>query len=249
MELSLSQALWSFLQPSSLLLLLLAASIRYRRLLWLVLALCLALATTPLADYILWPLEHHYSRAAPADDATILVLGGAEDYRATAASGQAQTNAAAERMIAFWAWVKQGGHEVVYIDVPPPSGLAPIVADIGAQLQLAQSPQAYLALSASNSCDSPSAAQKVLPIAPDGRFALLTSAWHMPRAMLTFKTQWPQAHFVAVPVDYRAVLQPFWRWDFVGGLARLDLAAREYAGLLYYRLNGCSNHLWPQEQL
>lgn len=74
---------------------------------------------------------------------------------------------------------------------------------------------------------------------PGERWLLITSAWHMPRAVGCFR----QTGFTveAVPVDYRTK-----GWGDVlhvhgfasDGLLQLDLAAKEWIGLVAYRLAG-----------
>jgi uncharacterized SAM-binding protein YcdF (DUF218 family) len=78
------------------------------------------------------------------------------------------------------------------------------------------------------------------------RWLLITSAYHMPRAIGAFR----QAGFEveAWPVDYRTrgkadLARPF---DKVSeGLRRVDVASREWAGLFAYRLTGRSDALFP----
>jgi uncharacterized SAM-binding protein YcdF (DUF218 family) len=83
-------------------------------------------------------------------------------------------------------------------------------------------------------------------LGPGRRWLLVTSAYHMPRAIGAFR----QAGFdvEAWPVDYRTrgradLIRPF---DKVSeGLRRVDVASREWAGLLAYRLTGRSDALFP----
>ena len=75
----------------------------------------------------------------------------------------------------------------------------------------------------------------------------MTSAYHMPRAIGVFR----RAGFAveAFPVDWRTVngsaaLRPF---DSVAdGLKRIDIALREWVGLLMYWLSGRSSELLPR---
>lgn len=66
---------------------------------------------------------------------------------------------------------------------------------------------------------------------------LLTSAWHVPRAMAAFRAQgW---NVTALPADFRGVAHPDW-WDysFDRGLENWHLYLHETVGLLFYRLTG-----------
>ena len=83
-------------------------------------------------------------------------------------------------------------------------------------------------------------------LGPGKRWVLITSAYHMPRAMASFR----QAGFDVEPwpVDYRTrgradLTRPF---DKVSeGLRRVDVATREWVGLFAYWLAGRSDSLFP----
>ncbi len=74
-------------------------------------------------------------------------------------------------------------------------------------------------------------------------WVLVTSAFHMPRAVGCFRV----AGFavVADPIDYRWLGEEGLGFDPVGGLEALDLAVHEYVGLASYRLMGRTDALWP----
>src|SRR5258708_14902256 len=81
---------------------------------------------------------------------------------------------------------------------------------------------------------------------PGERWLLVTSGYHMPRAMGVFR----QAGFPveAYPVDWRTrgpqdALRPF--STLGSGMERTDTAVREWVGLLVYRLTGRSAALFP----
>ena len=86
-------------------------------------------------------------------------------------------------------------------------------------------------------------------LGPGKRWLLITSAYHMPRAMGAFR----QAGFDVEPwpVDYRTrgtadLTRPF---DKVSeGLRRVDVATREWVGLLAYWVTGRSDALFPGPQ-
>ena len=81
------------------------------------------------------------------------------------------------------------------------------------------------------------------------RWVLITSAYHMPRAMASFR----QAGFDVEPwpVDYRTrgradLTRPF---DKVSeGLRRIDVATREWVGLFAYWLAGRSDYAVPRAE-
>ena len=81
---------------------------------------------------------------------------------------------------------------------------------------------------------------------PGERWLLVTSSWHMPRAIGCFR----QVGFdvTAYPVDFRTRgpsdrVRPF---QYASeGLRRLDLATKEWAGLIGYRLMGYVPEIFP----
>ena len=82
---------------------------------------------------------------------------------------------------------------------------------------------------------------------PSQRWLLVTSAFHMPRAVACFR----KAGFTveAAPADWRgnALRWPFedGSWSATGNLGKVDLAWKEYLGLLAYRLEGRTDTLFP----
>ena len=70
---------------------------------------------------------------------------------------------------------------------------------------------------------------------PGERWLLVTSAYHMPRAIGCFRKV--GFNVVAAPAD-RQMRPRFWGWSTSRNLSKLDLAAKEYIGLLVYRLLG-----------
>jgi uncharacterized SAM-binding protein YcdF (DUF218 family) len=78
------------------------------------------------------------------------------------------------------------------------------------------------------------------------RWLLVTSAFHMPRAMGVFRAAGFEVE--PWPVDYRTrgwVEAAAFFYSAGDGLRRLDLVAKEYAGLLAYALTGRTGSLLP----
>jgi uncharacterized SAM-binding protein YcdF (DUF218 family) len=78
------------------------------------------------------------------------------------------------------------------------------------------------------------------------RFLLVTSAYHMPRAMGVFRRAgfdvWP------APTDYRTRdVRDLWRLfsSIPAGLERTDVAAKEWIGLLAYRATDRIASIFP----
>jgi len=78
---------------------------------------------------------------------------------------------------------------------------------------------------------------------------LVTSAWHMPRAMGAFrKVGFPVLPW---PVDYRTIPPQNWTQLFYRpsqGLTLLDMAANEWVGMFGYYLIGRSTELFPSPE-
>jgi uncharacterized SAM-binding protein YcdF (DUF218 family) len=78
------------------------------------------------------------------------------------------------------------------------------------------------------------------------RWLLITSAWHMPRAVGCFrKVGFPVAPW---PVDYRTSgrVESRFHDSIPKGLRQTDIAVREYAGLVAYFLSGRTDALLPR---
>lgn len=67
---------------------------------------------------------------------------------------------------------------------------------------------------------------------------LVTSAWHMPRAMGAFRAAgWEGV--IPVPSDYMTDGdKPVWRWHFLRNMHEAHTAIREMAGILVYKVSG-----------
>ncbi|MEM8665776.1 MAG: YdcF family protein, partial [Pseudomonadota bacterium] len=81
----------------------------------------------------------------------------------------------------------------------------------------------------------------------DGRYILVTSAWHMPRAMATMEAAgWPV--MIPWPVDHLGDAHPLrrsWNGSASLGWRLIDIAAREYLALAYYFALGRTDALIP----
>jgi uncharacterized SAM-binding protein YcdF (DUF218 family) len=260
----LSKIGWFFATPSnlatSLILAGLALSLRQGRK-----RLGLALATTativlfiaglsPIASLLLLPLEERFP--AFRDDGRpvhgVVLLGGAADADDSAALGQISVNESADRLLATAALaarhpearivVSGGGGAVWGAGIPEAPVTARYFEEVGidpARITLEDRSR--------TTAENGAYTRALIEPRPDERWLLVTSAWHMPRAVGVFR----QAGFpvTAYPVDFRTggrtnVLRPF--ATLSEGLRRLDVAAKEWAGLVGYRLTGRTGELFPE---
>ena len=216
--------------------------------------LLLALAgLSPLGNALILPLEQRFppwnaARGAPHG---IIALGGALDTVISSSRGEVALNEAAERMVVIAELARRfPAARIVFT-----GGSGRLVYDGGSEAELARrlfasfgiaSERVVLEERSRDTDENARMTREIVQPKPGERWLLVTSAHHMPRAIGVFRA----AAFPveAYPVDFRTrgaidLLRPF---SNVGdGLRRTDTAAREWVGLLIYRLAGRTNELFP----
>ena len=210
------------------------------------LGVVLALTVFPLGDLLLQRLEGQYP-ARPVLTAVdgIIVLGGAEETGAAAAWGGVQFNDAAERVIEGAVLAQQyPGAKLIFtgsnarlIGAVDSKGPSELTRDLWISLGIA--PDRILLEQASRNTSENAAFSfdMVQPTAVQ-RWVLVTSAYHMPRAMETFAEAGWQG-VVAWPVDFRSgdlARGPTWQFD--AALTGVNTALKEYVGSWVYRMVG-----------
>jgi len=259
----LSKILWFLAQPSSLVALVLAAGLivsasRPRlksRLLWSGWLLLIGLGLSPLGGALLLPLEERFPRPDLSRPGTrvdgVIVLGGAEDPRVGALRNTMALNEAAEREIEALSIAQKfpeakvvfSGGSAEILDAKPPE--AESAARFFTELGLAPS-RLLIEPNSRNTDENAVFTRDLVKPKAGERWLLITSAFHMPRAMGCFR----KAGFAveAFPVDYRTsgydeIRRPF--PSIPEGLRRIDLVLKEYVGLLVYYLTGRTDALFP----
>ena len=190
-----------------------------------------------------------HARGAPDG---IVVLGGAITPDVSHARDAVALNEAAERMTAVAELARRypdarivfsgGIGELIFADGRRSGVRAAAVRDTWASRATASSPRTSRATPSRTRVFSKELAKPK----PGERWLLVTSAYHMPRAIGVFR----KAGFAveAYPVDWRTrgpedALRPF---PTVGdGLRRTDTAVREWVGLAVYWMTGRSSALFP----
>jgi len=211
------------------------------------LALLLLLGWEPLPDAVLRQLEQQYPPIAHEQIATstvgVVVLGGAfESAYVWSVPGQSALNDAAERMTETLTLLRQRPHlkllfsggEGELLGSGLPEAERAKVFFTGQGLR----PEHILFEAASRTTYENALLSKQLAgVDSQQPWLLLTSAWHMPRAMATFrKTGW---NVSAYPVDFRAgISTPWTQYSMDQGVKKWRLALHEIVGLLAYRLSG-----------
>jgi uncharacterized SAM-binding protein YcdF (DUF218 family) len=198
-------------------------------------------------------LEQRYSRPADADvsPAGVIVLGGAIDPELSAARGTAALTDSGERLtegvrlsrvypkarIVFsgGSWLPSSS------DAGEASTAQKFFIDMGVPPE-----RITLENRSRNTYENAVFSAAALTPKPGEQWLLVTSAFHMPRAMGCFRT----AGFAVTPwpVDYRTSGWGELRWIYAQpsvGLRNLDLAIKEWMGLLAYRISGRTDRLLP----
>jgi uncharacterized SAM-binding protein YcdF (DUF218 family) len=216
----------------------------------ILLAIC---GFSPLGNLLLYPLESRFppwdaARGAPDG---IIVLGASIDADLSAAHGAAIVRSAADRIIAAAALAyRYPNARVIY------SGGSPnLVSNDAREADFASAVFESLGTSKarlmmerrSRNTQENAEFSKALAAPMDGeRWLLVTSAYHMPRAVGLFR----RAGFnvEAYPVDWRvgerADLLTF-STIALDGLGRTDVAVREWMGLVAYWATGKIDRLLP----
>lgn len=260
-----SKVIFFLITPSNLFIfavlagLLLSAATRLRRagtVLATLGALGLALGgLAPVSQAILLPLEERFA-PYPADGAAptgIIVLGGAIEAGLSEAREQVIVNDAGERPIYLAELARRFPNaRLVFSGGSGFIGGGIAEADIvSRQADVIGVPRTRMILEnrSRNTRENAAFSAALVQPKPGERWLLVTSAWHMPRAIGCFR----QAGFVvdAYPVDYRTR-----GWGDLSringfasdGLLQLDLAVKEWIGLTVYRLAGYTPDWLPQPE-
>lgn len=257
-----SKILGALLWPSSIVTLLLAAGAVLlltgrgrawgRRLTIAGVALLLALGFSPIGNWLVLPLEQRFERSALPDDlAGIIMMGGFEVAGISRARGQLSLNESAERLTeAVLAAHARPTAKVVFTGgeanlIGSGGSAVEPIAVVLAALGIARE-RIVLEGASRTTHENALYLARLLRPSPGQRWLLVTSAYHMPRSVGTFR----QAGFdvVAWPADYRtrgpaSAAEGF--GVFHQGLERVDLAVKEWLGLIAYRLSGRTDALWP----
>jgi uncharacterized SAM-binding protein YcdF (DUF218 family) len=251
---------WSVMQPGNLLLLCLLAGLfmllRGRRRGELLIAFSaigfLLLAVAPIGPAMLLGLEERFPRPATLPERIdgILVLGGAVDPRLSLSYGETVFNSSVTRVLTGIALVRHHPEARLVLvggegDLLP-VGFSEAKATLGFVVEEGI-PAARIVLeeqSRSTHENAVFAKQLIRPRASE-TWVLVTSAYHMPRAVASFRAaDW---QVIPYPVDYRVDprigLRP--NFNLGDGLSSITLAGKEWAGLVGYRLRGWTEELFP----
>lgn len=224
-----------------------------RRLLVASVLLLAAAGWSPLGNALLLPLEQRFPACDAARGAPdgIVVLGGAITAYVSGGRGVPVLNEAAERLTTAVELARRhpaakivftGGSGSLLYDEASEAGFAlALLQELGVERARIRADGR-----SRNTADDARYAKEAAAPKDGERWLLVTSAYHMPRAVGAFR----RAGFPveACPVDWRThsradALRPF--GSLGDGLRRTDTAVREWIGLLAYRLSGRTAALFP----
>jgi uncharacterized SAM-binding protein YcdF (DUF218 family) len=254
-----SKALWFFAAPSALLILgaLIGAAYSARRSGQLLalgcLAILLVIGAAPAGALLIAPLENRFP-APPADAPPpygVIVLGGAIDEDISMARGQTTFDEGAERLTQAAILARRyPSARIVYTGGSNSLlGRPSTEAEQARNLLVAMGVDAEritLETRSRNTDENARFTAAIVHPQSDQSWFIVTSAFHMPRAMGLFR----KAGFAAIadPVDYRTVDgRDDWRLNvnLPHGLVLFDLAVHEWIGLFAYRLSHRIDDFFP----
>ena len=225
-----------------------------RKLLVVVIVLLAVCGFSPIGNLLLYPLEQRFPPWDPTQGAPdgIIVLGGSIDPDLSMAHKVPVVRSAGDRIVVTAALARRYPNARIVFS----GGSANLISDQAKEADYAREVFASLGIDPSrvtierqsrNTYENAAFSKQLAAPKPGERWLLITSAFHMPRAMGLFR----KVGFAveACPVDWRAgtsAAEMFWFSGTAGdGFGRTDLAVREWIGLLAYRLEGRTNELFP----
>lgn len=216
------------------------------RLLALLITGALLIGAFPLGNLLLAPLEQrHAIPAAIETPSGIILLGGGEEARRAHDASLPQFNEAGDRVLYALALAQRfpetpilfTGGSASLIDQESSGGHA-----MSAFFALAgiSEDRVLIEFEARNTAENARNLAELVADPASGPWLLVTSAFHMPRSVETFcGAGW--RNIVPYPVDVRA-REPIWvpEWDLAGHMRDINIALKEWLGLLVYRRTGRS---------
>lgn len=224
-----------------------------RRLAWASFALLVVIGFAPVGALLLRPLEDRFPPppASMAPPQGIIVLGGAIDEIISTTRGQPSLNESAERITAAVALARRYPQaKLVYS-----GGSAALIHHEAKEAQFARQlwrdlgvPDERMIIEdqSRNTYEDALFTQKIIPVDAGGTWILITSAFHMPRAIGVFRALGMKP--IPYPVDYQttgtsADFRP--QTDAARAWLNFEIGAREWIGLAAYRLARKTRTIFP----
>jgi uncharacterized SAM-binding protein YcdF (DUF218 family) len=259
-----SKIAWIFLSPGNLLIIglvfgcLLLLFNRLHAAKWLLLTTALIgffIMAYPVGDFLIQPLEKRFAKPTqlPAQIDGIIVLGGGEDLKRALSWQTTELGLGGDRYIGAADLAKRYPQAPVIFS----GGSGSVqLQNTGSESDLAKTLLTTIGIAAerlileSQSRNTYENFVNTRPLLPkiDGTYLLVTSAFHMPRAVGIARQQGVKV--IAYPVDYRSNSEEYRYWDFdlFDHLKSLEPAWREWIGLTVYYLTGKTSSWLPAKK-
>lgn len=264
MSFTLSKILWILASPANLLLILLglglalkaSASDALRKTGWffcLFAFFCFALiAVLPVGQWALTPLENAFAFTPPKRVDGIIVLGGDEQKHISEARKEPVALDSMRRYVKFAELSKR--YPKAKIVFSGGSGLLKpndriLDSDIAKEILTSigvRTDRMTIEKKSRNTYENAVFTADIVRPKANQTWLLVTSAWHMPRAMATFRQAGWNVHPAPTGFFTTGDYPFFLRFCFEEQMRLLTLAAHEYIGLVAYNLMGRTNALWPR---
>lgn len=259
-----AQLFWLFANPFNCILILLCLAVlllwsRWQRVgVWVISILVislLAMAILPLGQWLLSPLNRQFSpfeSSGKKIDGIVLLAGDAVNLKASRQMGHPVPGKASDRLVEFMRLAKvypkaqllicggniEAGTEGHDKRRPEATLIAEYLINQGLSNR-----RILIEDRSRDTFENALLGQQLAQPSVGQKWLLVTSTWHMPRAVATFQAQnWP---IIAAPPGSNKKIIFRLRFNLESGLKALDIAVHEYLGLLAYRLNGRITSVWP----
>ncbi len=203
---------------------------------------------------MLYPLESRYQHnpELPEKIDGIIVLGGSVLPELSTEWQQLETNSYHERLSSFLQLARlypeaklvfSGGNASTDRGKPTEAQIAKtyfLQSGLSAE-------RLFIESKARNTAENVSYSKQLMNPQPDENWVMITTAYHVPRAMGIFcKQNWK---VIPYPVDHQTLPSKLYQPDFglIGHANSLILASHEWLGLIAYYLSGKTTVLFPGE--
>jgi uncharacterized SAM-binding protein YcdF (DUF218 family) len=207
------------------------------------------IAAFPFGDWLIAPLEWRFPvPTLPGRVDGIILLGGAVEQRLVGERVEPAVNGAADRLLSFMVLARRYPDAKLLL-VGGEAAILPVghsEAELTRDLLVAQGfdrRRMLLEPRSRNTIENAIFAKAVAEPQPNETWLLVTSAVHMPRAVGCFRhAGWAPVPF---PTDYRTGFDTGWSVAFVQHLGLVELAVKEWLGLIAYRLLDRTDAFFP----
>jgi uncharacterized SAM-binding protein YcdF (DUF218 family) len=207
---------------------------------------------SPIGKVLFWALENRF----PAWNATygaptgFIILGGSIDPAVSAVHGEVALTDSVERLMVVPELIKRypgariiftGGNGSLFGGASEAAYAEKMLASLGIA-----SGRVEIEDQSRNTLENAQFSRNLAGPKPGERWVVVTSAYHMPRAMAAFRNA--DFEVEAFPVDWQLADRSELYWpqrSIIAGLAFTDRTAREFIGLAVYRLTGQSREWFP----